>query len=390
MISIKRNFLSYVFNLLGEPQHLFTMKKVKADSLALFINESVLVFMGIQQQLPGDKKVMDDYKRKFCEANFTRKYAEFEEELRHNILEYRNITIIFDFIVSCLGEKCHFEEFDTVTNQHIIKTGYEVSFLLKLKLSIEKNICRISELSACNCKGYPKLELTGFFEETLKKHETAGNILPVAGVERPAVCLKACLSQPLTPFYDERLDFETLKTQMKGITDANQRLQVVRDRLYDLKEWQILYDREETDVHGKTDYQVTEMYFQKMNLLCTIEMERIEKEIDYEKICSLYLLNRLAMTDTDHLHDKSSLNWNGSDTDLVELITALLKTNSIARTDGKKMTQKELMEAFEKFFGMEIKDARVKLQNAVQRKKTIAPYLEKLLNAFVEYTKERA
>lgn len=365
------------------------MKKVKADSLALFINESVVVFTDIQQQLPGDKKVMDDYKRKFCEENFTRKFSEFEEELRQNILEYRNITFIFDYMVSCLGEKCCFEAFSTVTNRQIIKNGYEVSFLLRLKLCIEKNIGRIRALSACNCKGYPKPELCEFYEETLKKYESAGNMLSDVVNEYPAEYLKAPISEPYKPFYDEKLDFDALKAELKGITDAGQRLQLVRDRFFDLKEWQILYDREDADPDGKNQHPVTEKYFQKMNLLYSIEMERIMNEMDQDRNNPLYLLNKLALNGTGQSPDRPLYTWNGTDTDLLELITALIRTNSITRRDGKKITQKELKEAFEALLGIEIKDAKVKLQNAVNRKKIKAPFLENLVTAFNDYTKER-
>ena len=358
------------------------MKKGKADTLALYLNESMAVFTGIQNQLAEDKKVMDDRKRKFCEANFILLYADFEEELRHNILEYRNLSIVYDYIVSCLGDFQALQEFIRVTNRIIIQSGNDVSFLLKLKLSIEDILDRIAKLSACNYHGNPKAELSRFYEATLKDYAT--------GDDNRTTPTKATIGQPYNPFYDEWQDFELLKAEIDGIADAGERLYIVRRWMYDIRQWQVLNDHDGNEPFGKSRTPVSETYFEKMNRLCSIEMERIEKEMEHERNAAIYQHNRQALTGKNRLPDTPGFNWNGTDTDLLELSVALLKTNTITRKDGKRMTQKELKEAFEKMFGMEIKDAKAKLSNAVQRKKSLAPFLESLATAFEEYTKERA
>jgi len=81
--------------------------------------------------------------------------------------------------------------------------------------------------------------------------------------------------------------------------------------------------------------------------------------------------------------------WNASDTDLLELSTALLRTQAITRQDGKKMTHKEMREAFEKLFDHPIKDAKGKLATAVTRKKSVTPFLDSLVDAFETYSRER-
>ena len=366
------------------------MKKVKADTLATYMTQSMHVLTCIHQQIPEDKKIMEEYKRKFCDANFLRKYEDFEEELRYNILEYKSIAIVNDYIASCLGDFHHVEGFGNITNLHIIKNGVEVPFLLRLKLSIEKYSIKINELSASTGTGNPQVELNKFYAETLKKFDTAASDESVACIPAGTCNRKTAITDANEPCYDERFDFDALKTEITAMPDAGQRLQVVRERLYDFREWQIRNDPEETDEHGITRYPISEMYYPKMEKLCRMEIERIEKELEYEKSYPLNAAPPAKINESPNSSPKVRYTWNATDTDLLELSTALLKTNTIIRKDGKKMTQKELKEAFETMFGMEIKSAKAKLSNAVQRKKTIAPFLESLKTAFEEYTKERA
>ena len=365
------------------------MKKVKADSLATYMSQSMHVLTCIFQQFPEDKKIVEEYKRKFCDANFSRKYEDFEEELRHNILDYKNISIVNDYIASCLGDFHHIEGYGDITNLHIIKNGVEVPFLLRLKLSIEKYSIKINELNANTGSGNPQVVLNKFYAETLKKYDNLVCDETTACIPAGTFYRKPAIVDTCKPGYNEKFDFDTLKTELTTIPEAGQRLQVVRERLYDLQEWQIRYDREETDEHGNLRYPLSEMYYPKMEKLCRKEIERIEKELEYEKSYLLTATPTATGNQPSNTSSKTLYAWNTSDTDLLELSTALYRTASVIRNDGKKMTQKELKEAFEKMFGKEIKDAKAKLSNAVQRKKRSAPFLEKLRNAFEDYTKER-
>jgi len=74
---------------------------------------------------------------------------------------------------------------------------------------------------------------------------------------------------------------------------------------------------------------------------------------------------------------------------LLELSTALLKIQAITRKDGKKMTHKEVREAFEKLFDHPIKDAKGNLATAVNRKKSVTPFLDSLVGTFEAYSQER-
>lgn len=61
----------------------------------------------------------------------------------------------------------------------------------------------------------------------------------------------------------------------------------------------------------------------------------------------------------------SNLEWSGSDTDLLELIVALMETKVI-----KDVSRKEVIHSFQHLFNFEIKDAESKLSRARSRKET--------------------
>jgi hypothetical protein len=80
----------------------------------------------------------------------------------------------------------------------------------------------------------------------------------------------------------------------------------------------------------------------------------------------------------------SNLNWARSDTDLLELVTALFEMKAI---NGRQypLSRKESIEIFSNFFGREIKDAESKLSRATERKKDISPFLSSLKESFDNY-----
>lgn len=80
----------------------------------------------------------------------------------------------------------------------------------------------------------------------------------------------------------------------------------------------------------------------------------------------------------------NSLVWKKSDTDLLELITALMEIKAINNIDHN-LTRKDAIEIFSKVFGREIKDAESKLSRATERKKDISPFLSLLKESFDNY-----
>lgn len=81
----------------------------------------------------------------------------------------------------------------------------------------------------------------------------------------------------------------------------------------------------------------------------------------------------------------SNLKWEASDTDFVVLTKALLRSESIKRTDGKKLYQKELDLAFEQFLNVEVKYKKDLLGSAKRMKIETNNFLTKLRQAWQAY-----
>jgi len=86
--------------------------------------------------------------------------------------------------------------------------------------------------------------------------------------------------------------------------------------------------------------------------------------------------------------EMNTLKWQKTDTDLLELVTALFESGSITNST-KDLTRKEAINAFLQFFEMEIKDAESKLSRATSRKKDVSQYLTNLKTTFEDYAKAK-
>lgn len=76
--------------------------------------------------------------------------------------------------------------------------------------------------------------------------------------------------------------------------------------------------------------------------------------------------------------------WNRSDTDLLELVTALYESGAIRPSSGK-FTKKELQVTLEKAFSHSVKGSGSKLTRARDRKNETAIFMEELKQAFSNY-----
>jgi hypothetical protein len=80
--------------------------------------------------------------------------------------------------------------------------------------------------------------------------------------------------------------------------------------------------------------------------------------------------------------------WNKTDTDLLELITALIETKSISNSKGN-LSRKDAIGILTEVFNHNIKDAESKLSRATERKKDISPFLASLKDAFDSYVTKK-
>jgi len=70
--------------------------------------------------------------------------------------------------------------------------------------------------------------------------------------------------------------------------------------------------------------------------------------------------------------------WNGTISELLELVIALFLTGEIRRPTGQKMNLAEVAALFGKVFGMEVRDLYGRKSKLLMRKKSELPFLEKL------------
>lgn len=101
------------------------------------------------------------------------------------------------------------------------------------------------------------------------------------------------------------------------------------------------------------------------------------------EIRSYNVYTKMKTTTVQHL------NWKGSDTDLLELIVALLEKDSLRDNNDKKMTRKDAIKLFEGIFQMEIKDPESKLSRVSARNTGSLHYLDHLKAAYDDYLKRK-
>ncbi len=127
-------------------------------------------------------------------------------------------------------------------------------------------------------------------------------------------------------------------------------------------------------------YEVDTMMHDNSIAVCTEEAQ--ECYSDFRKIIALKA-NELERN-KNLIPIESEIIWQKSDTDLLELITALIQSGSINNV-SKDLTRKDTIRLFETFFNCTIKDAENKLSKATARKIDQTPFLNTLTKSFKEY-----
>lgn len=131
---------------------------------------------------------------------------------------------------------------------------------------------------------------------------------------------------------------------------------------------------------------------------CLSDFVRVQQGIFSKTLDSLKLrkewldyTNDQTFSLNETLGNKLKLNhlvWGKNDTDLLELITALLEIKAI-NNNRFNLTRKEAIEFFSKIFDREIKDAESKLSKATDRKKDVSPFLTTLKESFDNYARKK-
>jgi|GEM_PF-770911 hypothetical protein len=364
------------------------MQTEKAKELATVLTASINLYdRYLDEKIeigPSEKK----FQSYFVPSTFEESYQAFLEELRENINEYQDIRIISAYIISQFEGFGHYCLYGIGDNITIIKKGKEMNFLLILKKQIEIHLEKIDALCGKNYdSNKPSNALIEIYNNMALGTDDAPTLMPY--IDLSEITEEDEKIEASAPKFDERFDFEKVKKERDQLTGTLAKITFIKDRLYDLQQWQLQYDEMdrgyEEGYSPNSFYIYSERYYPNFENLCDLELKRLNERLDLEMKYGKELTNGKE-TECVSVHYL----WQASDTDLLELVTALYIEKAIQRKDGKEMTRKELLSCFESLFGIEIKNAESKLAKATERKGNPTIFLSKLQNAFKNYTEEKS
>ena len=140
-------------------------------------------------------------------------------------------------------------------------------------------------------------------------------------------------------------------------------------------------------------------HFSENMLMYSIVSDIVYHQKNFIKKLSNFLENHIKSIETsssiiykNSMKDimESNLHWDAGDTDLLELLVALLETGTITGRNNKHLTRKDAISYFEGIFSMKIKDSESKLTRATERKKDTSPFLSSLKIAFDNYVRRKS
>ena len=327
----------------------------------------------------------NEFRKRVNKINLDRIYQDFVYELNINIKEYHNPVLIIEYINSCFADFLKWEGFGTViTDQLIVRNQFEASYLLILKHAVEKYhiiLLKWLELDIPDngkkdfLQGRCKLIQKEIISMNLEKDPEWFDDDSKSYIEYEKMIKDNNI--------DHNFMIEVIKNEFMYKANTQEKIDLVNYRLNKYK------DVKNGTCDDVYEYGIWFNFYLKTHYpdfekQCAPVLEELYLELEIEEEIKA---RKQGIVSEKKIH--LSYTWNASDTDLLELSTALLKSGTITRTDGTKMTQKGMTEVFEQLLGCEIKDAKGKLSKAVARKKSVTPFLDSLKTAFEDYSRER-
>jgi len=313
-------------------------------------------------------------------------HEEFVDELKENIAKYSNNDYIIEYLHICFDNFINWKGFapemvDAIIGSH----QHHVGLVLKLMKTLERYQIIVGKWFTLNENfTQPGKQMMVSFRVVLAEIYKMRYLDDKELIYNRDDLKKVRRHFAGDPGMDTNFDFSKLKAECDKQPAALKKIELINKRLEEFKAWKSGRDVKDTLTRIQIKYELIDLYSPDFEKLCKNEILSLAPLLKTE-------IKPVAPTTTTIAGDSASTlyQWNASDTDLLELSTSLLMTQSITRKDGKKMTHKELKEAFEKLFGHEIKDAKSKLATAVIRKKSLTPFLDSLKAAFEAYSQER-
>ena len=118
----------------------------------------------------------------------------------------------------------------------------------------------------------------------------------------------------------------------------------------------------------------------------------LETEIEITKDYFRYHAGDTSMKMEIHRQDnkrKSTLRWNGTDNDLIELVAALMAAGVVDCAEGKKLTVVDVIRVFEDAFNLKINALYTKRGKVFDRCTVSTPFIDSIRKSYIKMLDER-
>lgn len=118
----------------------------------------------------------------------------------------------------------------------------------------------------------------------------------------------------------------------------------------------------------------------------------LEAEIEMTKDYFRYHAGDAGMKMEIHRQDnkrKSTLRWNGTDNDLIELVAALMAAGVVDCAEGKKLTIVDVIRVFEDAFNLKINALYTKRGKVFDRCTVSTPFIDSIRKSYIRMLDER-
>lgn len=354
------------------------MEKKAAIALRDYVLEAKEVFDRIINSDPQSLGDLSQEKAKYNEETFEKMYDAFEEELKINVRKYNDEELIKTHLNLIFDVKNPWYDLENEINLRVLKYDFETEFLLKLKAKIIEFYDVFGWLSDEYNVGYD--DLSEYINKQLEDDvKTEDKDIEIVEIKEPSL--------------DTRFDFKQLIAECKKQGSTSEKILLLNNRMFELKQWQLQYDELEKylDINFgvfKYRYKYSHKLYPNFEELCGLEIQRLEKHIEIEKMAlTMQAIERNPVT-IETRGQMPMYKWNASNTDFLELFTALYHNKSIVCFSGELPTRKEVLEYFQQIFNIEIKDVEGKLNKAGNRNRN-TQFIDNLSQQFRNYVAEK-
>lgn len=118
----------------------------------------------------------------------------------------------------------------------------------------------------------------------------------------------------------------------------------------------------------------------------------LETEIEITKDYFRYHAGDISMKMEIHRQGnkrKSTLRWNGTDNDLIELVAALMAAGVVDCAEGKKLTVVDVIRVFEGAFNLKINALYTKRGKVFDRCTVSTPFIDSIRKSYIKMLDER-